>query len=305
MTTPVAAPAVPTAAAPAAPAPAIVPAAPVAPAAPAAAPPAPAAAAPAKTASLIPEDPGTAPAATVPAAPSAPVDPNSPNAWVLSEGVLGEGEKPSWFLADKYKSVAAQAEAYVPLQKRFGAFVGAPADGKYDTKLPEGIGFEIDGVHPLVGEFTKWAASNQLSQQGYSTLLGMLGQYEVAQQPNMADIKVEVGENADARITAVAQWAKANMKPEEFSTFREATSGKNAAAVFKTIEAMVGRQKQIALPKVGGDLPSAQPGGLAAIDAKQAAKGPDGKRLYDTDPKYRAQVEADRVAYFSNQQPQV
>lgn len=294
MTTPAAAPAAPAAAAPAAPVP-TPPAAPAAPAAPVAAP----------APSLIPEDPGVAPVApaAAPAVPAAPVDPNSPNAWVLTEGVLGTGERPTWFKGDKYKSVAAQAEAYVALESRFGAFVGAPKDGKYDTKLPDDVGVTIQGDHPLVTEFSKWAATNQLSQQGYSTLLGMLGQYEASQVPNMTTIKAQVGENADNRITAVAQWAKANMKPEEFTTFREATSGANAASVFKTIEAMVARQKQIALPKAGSDLPGAQPGGLAAIDAKQAAKDPTtGKRLYDTDMKYRAQVESERTAFFAAQE---
>ena len=222
----------------------------------------------------------------------------------MAEGVLGAGERPSWFKADKYKSVAAQAEAYVSLESRFGSFTGAPKDGKYDAKLPEDIGVTIVADHPLVNEFTKWAAENQLSQVGYSTLLGMLGQYEASQLPNMEVIKTQVGENADARITAVGQWAKANMKPEEFQTFREATSGTNAAAVFKTIENMVGRTRQLSMPKINGDVPGAQPGGLAAIDARQAAKGSDGKRLYDTDPKYRAQVEADRVAYFDTQRQQ-
>lgn len=282
--TPAAAPAAPAAAAPAAP----VPAAPAAPAVPAAP------AAPALD-SLIPADPGAAlaaPAAAAPAAPAAPVDPNSPNAWVLTEGILGTGERPSWFKSGKYASVAAQAEAYTALESRFGSFVGAPKDGKYTQALPEGIGVTLVADHPLVTEFTKWAATNQLSQAGYSTLLGMLGQYEASQVPNMATIKSQVGENADARITVVSQWAKANMKPEEYQTFREATAGANAASVFKTIENLVGRQKQLPMPKAGADVPGSQGGGLAAAQAAHAKLGPDGKtRLWETDLNYRRQVE--------------
>jgi hypothetical protein len=33
----------------------------------------------------------------------------------------------------------------------------------------------------------------------------------------------------------------------------------------------------------------------------QAKLGPDGRRLYETDPKYRAEVERKRVAFFEAQ----
>lgn len=221
---------------------------------------------------------------------------------MLTEGVLGTGERPSWFKGDKYKSVAAQAEAYVALESRFGAFVGAPKDGKYEFKAPEGVAVEIIPDHPLVTEFGKWAAENQLSQTGYNTLLGMLGQYESSMIPDMAVIKAQVGENADARITAIAQWSKANMKPEEYATFRDATTGANAASVFKLVESLVGRTKQIVLPKPGADSPAAQAGGLKAIQDAQGKLGPDGKtRLWDSDPKYRIEIEGRYKDYFSAQ----
>lgn len=300
MTTPTAAPAAPVAAAPAAP---VVPV-PAAPAAPAAAPVAAAPAAPAAIDSLLPADPGAAPAApaAAPVAPAAPVDPNSPNAWVLAEGVLGNGEKPSWFKNDKYASVAKQAEAYTALESRFGSFVGAPKDGRYEFKAPEGVAVDIKNDHPLITEFTTWAGKNQLSQDGYNTLLGMMAQYEASQLPNMTNVKAQLGENADTRIQAVAAWGKANLGPEGYATFREATSGANAAAVFKVVEAVVAKTKQVPMPRVGGDLPAAQPGGLAAIKAAQGKVGPDGKtRLWDSSPAYRVEVEKQYADYFAAQ----
>ena len=119
--TPAAAAPAATPAAPAASAPAAAPAAPAA-AAPAAAPAAPAAtpAAPAAE-SLIPDDPAPPPAAPqseaekiaaakeLIAKAEAAADPNGGKAWLLTEGVMGVGEKPAWFKADKYRNVAEQA----------------------------------------------------------------------------------------------------------------------------------------------------------------------------------------------------
>lgn len=267
--------------------------------APAAAAPAPAAAPAAAVQSLIPENVAAAPAA--PAAKPAAVDPNSPNAWVLAEGVLGAGERPAWYKADKYKSVADQAAAYPELEKRFGAFVGAPKDGKYDFKPPEGVGLELVADHPLLNDFQKWAVENQLSQDGFQHIVGMLAQYEAQNLPDMAVIKSELGENADSRINAVAQWGKANLSAEAFASLREATSGRNAAAVFKAFEAAIAKTQQPVIPKPGQETSAAQPSTLAGIRALQAKTGPDGKRLWDTDPSYRVRVEQMYTDFYSSQ----
>lgn len=287
MTTPAADSSAPAAAAP--------PAAPAS-AAPAAAP-APASA-PAAS-SLIPADAPAAPAAPAAAAPAAPVDPNAGNAWLFAEGVLGAGDRPAWFKGDKYATVAAQAEAYASLEKRFGSFVGAPKDGKYDTALPPEVGVELDTTHPLVGTFTKWASENQLGQKGFTELMGMLGQYEAQNVVDMGAVKTELGDKADERIGAVASWGKANLDPEGYSLLREATTGANAAAVFKVLESVIGKTKQVALPKPGADVFDAQPQGLVKIQAEHARKGADGKLLYITDPAHRAKVEQAYREFYS------
>jgi hypothetical protein len=312
---------------PAAAAPAVTPAAPVA--APVAAPAAPVAAAPVAPA---------APAAAAPAAPVTPAaaeptnlldaavaptaaeptqaekvaaaqkviddaraqeDPNSDKNWVLAEGILGKGEKPSWFKADKYKSVEAQAKAYNDLESRFGAFKGAPPEGKYEFKPPENLaGVQIDMNNPLMKGFNEWAAKNQLNQDGYNQVLGMLAQYEANQAPNFARIKAQVGENADQRITAVNQWSKANLDAAGQAAIRAAMTQPNAAEVFKTVEQLIAKTSQARMPKPGDDVATPGAGGAEAVMAMQGAKGPDGKRLYDTDPKYRQKVAAAWKAHY-------
>jgi hypothetical protein len=321
--TPVAAEAAPTApVAPVAAAPAVAPAAaPVTPAAPAAAAPAapvapvaPAAAGPANLLDVV--APAAAPvepthAEKVAAAQKlldderARSDPNSDKNWNLDSQTLGKGEKPTWLKSDKYKSVAAQAEAYVALESRFGAFKGAPAEGKYEFKPPENMaGATIDMNNPLLKNFTEWAAKNQLNQEGYNTILGTLVQYEATRAPNAQGIVAGIGERAVERIGAISKWAEANLTREEMNSFRSATAldsnfSQNAriAAVFKAMETVISKTSQFKMPKVGDDVVTGT-AGEDALRQMQGAKGPDGQRLYDTDPQYRAKVAAAYKAHF-------
>jgi hypothetical protein len=320
-TTPAAAPAVPVAA-PVAPVAVVAPpAAVVAPVAPVAAPVAapvvvatPAAAAPVvpatpAVASLLPEDAPVVPqteAEKLAAAQelvkqaAAAADPNSGKAWLLKDGVMGEGEKPAWFKQDKYKTVAAQAEAYVHLEGRLGSFVGAPKDGAYKINVPAGV--DVQTNSPLMTEFTKWAAKSQLSQEGLDQLMGFLVQDVASRAPNLEAIRGRLGENADARIAAVAQWGKANLGAEGYATLRAATSGGNADAVFKVLEQVIGKTGQVRLPKPGPDVPGGAPGaGLEAIKQAHFKRGPDGKPLVDTDPAYRRQIDKMYTDYYAGQ----
>lgn len=228
--------------------------------------------------------------------------PNSGSAWNLDSATPGQGEKPSWFKADKYKSVAAQAEAYTHLESRLGAFVGAPKDGKYEWKPPENAsdfvkGVKFDAENPLFKGFNEWAVKAQLNQDGYNQVLGMLAQYEANQMPDPARSKAEIGENANARIAAVAQWAKANMEAADQAALWDATRGRNAPLVFKTIEALIAKTRQTAMPKPGDDSPSAGGNALAEINALQAARDPKTGKLMTDDPKYRKMVFDKRVEY--------
>lgn len=271
--------------------------------------PAPAAPAPAPTpapvpapTSLFPEEPTPAP---IPAPTPVPVPAlvgDEPE-WFLADGVKGTGKPPDWFKADKYKTVDAQAKAYSDIEKRVGAFTGAPPEGKYTApSMPEGVVGEFLVDHPVMKEFNEWAGKNQLSQEGYNGVLQMLARYEASQIPDLAAIKNELGTDADARINSVALWAKANLSIEDYQTMREATTGTNAAAVFKVLEAAVNKTRQAPLPKPGSDVQN----GLDAeqeINLLQAKLGPDGKtRLYDSDPKFRQEVETKRIALYSARQ---
>lgn len=257
--------------------------------------PTPVAAAPAVK-SIIPEEPTSDPAPADPA----PVVEEGPE-WFLADGVKGAGKPPEWYKADKYKTLAAQAEAYSHLEKRLGAFVGAPKDGKYEMPPPpEGVEGTFDAEHPLFATFTGWAAENQVSQKAYGDLLGMFAQYEAAQTPSMSDVKAELGSDADSRINSVSVWAKANLSGDEFNAFRSAMSDRNAAQVFRAVEAVIAktRQAKVSKPGDGGDIAQS---GMDALRAMRAKRTPDGKFLFDEDPKYRAEYERRLTEHFEAQ----
>ncbi len=281
----------------------VIPVAPAAPAAPAApeAPPAAPAAAPADPPSLV--DPA-------PAAPAAPAEPASlvPEVtadpkWYLSEGVGGEGEAPDWFKADKYKTVDAQAQAYTALEQRFGAFTGAPEDGVYKINSPEGFQVEFDTENQMFQDLNKWSSESQLSQKAYDDLIGMFTRYEAGLLPDMGAMKKQLGDNADARLTSLSQWAKSNLTDDQYKAFRMSQTQNNAADVFVAMEAIVAKTRQVAMPKVGDDVPGAVPTGLEEINVLQAAKNEDGTRKYEMDQDYREMVEKKRIDYFNAQQP--
>lgn len=296
-------------------APAVVPAAPAAtvvptPAAQAAAiapEPTPAAVPPAAPASLVP-DPAAPPAVPAAAPVSLVPDPAATDTkWYLAKDVAGQGDAPDWFKADKYASVDKQAEAYPELEKRFGAFTGAPKDGVYKINVPADVPVEFDPSHSLFQELNKWAGEGQLSQEGYDKVIGMFARYEASISPDMDAMKKDLGDNADARLNSVAQWAKSNLPDDVYKMFRNAQSQSNAADTFRVIEAIIGKTRQVAMPKPGDDVPGTVLTGLEEINAMQVElikEGDDkGKRRYVVDSAWREKVEKLRFQYFAAQAP--
>ena len=240
-------------------------------------------------------------AAATPAASTTPAaTPETPK-WFWADGVPGKGEPPAWYKADKYKFAEEQAKAYPELEKRLGAFTGAPKDGVYKINPPEGVQVEFDTEHALFQGLNKWAKESQVSQEGYDQLIGMLAQYEATMAPDMNEIKKQVGENADARISSMTQWAKSNLNEAEYGAFRDALTQSNAAAVLKAFEAVVAKTRQTAMPKVGEDVSGAVPTGLDAIRALHRKKNEKGQLLFEIDVAHRNNVEKMYDEFYASQ----
>jgi hypothetical protein len=218
--------------------------------------------------------------------------------WFYANGVKGTGPVPEWYKATKYRSVDEQAKAYTELEKRFGTFTGAPKDGKYEFKMPEGIEGELDREDPKFKEFTSWAVEAGLSQDGYQKILSLYVENLAALEPDIGAMKASLGEKADERIGAVSAWTKANLDDATQAKVKAATSGANAAEVFEAIEAVIAKTRQVALPKPGAADPAN--GGVLTpqqqIDKMMTEKVPGTNKLrFFEEPAFRAQVEALQV----------
>lgn len=201
-------------------------------------------------------------------------------AWYFSENVQGEGEAPDWFKSAKYKTVEDQAKAYNGLESKLGAFTGAPEDG-YEVVLPEGMDIEIPEDDALLTGFNDWAKEAGLSQEAHSQLMNMYLENVIGSMPNREAEIEKIGKDAPERITALTQWARANLDDDTFSAVANIAT---TAEGFKALEAMrsLTREAQVSAP-----------------DQVKASSGMTEQKLmemiaderYQSSPAYRAEVE--------------
>ena len=117
--------------------------------------------------------------------------------WFQSDGIKGTGDKPEWYLSDKYGSVNEQAKGYSELQKKFGAMTGTPKDG---YALPEGV----DKDDALAVEFITLATDMGMNQKGFDKGFELLSaQMGVNEEVNQENELTKLGDNAGQRIKAV------------------------------------------------------------------------------------------------------
>lgn len=233
-----------------------------------------------------------------------PTPPPTETEWFYANGVKGIGPVPEWYKATKYKTMDEQAKAYAELEKRLGGFTGAPKDGKYDFKMPDGITGEFDLKDPLFEGFNKWAVEHNLNQDGYQALLSMYAQSLAQQAPDIDAMKASLGEKADERIGAVKAWAAANLDEAAQAKLKLATSGHDTVEVLELVEAIIAKTRQPAMPKPGDVDPSKTALTPEALIRKEMEKpGPNGRPLFfDPSPEgqaHRAKVEKMRSDHFA------
>jgi len=202
-------------------------------------------------------------------------------AWYVSEGIAGEGDKPDYFLNDKYKSVADQAAAYPELAKKIGAFTGSPDE--YEVSMPEGVEGEFIADDPLMGEFQQWAKDKNVSQDAFTDLVHMFVRNEQgAYQKEEQDIQGELsalGDNAQNRINNMNDFAKANLSEENYDGLLAATT---SASAVKAVEAFVGMTRGYKVPTNDAEVDS----GISHSDLRVRMDDP----RYQSDPDFRKET---------------
>lgn len=213
------------------------------------------------------------------------------NQWSLSEGVAGQGDRPEWFKADKYKTVADQAQAYTSLESKFGSFTGAPDE--FTVNLSDEIkekGIELTGEDPMMEEAMKFAKESNMSQEGFDNMVNLYAMSKLAEGGAIEEHKAEqmkaLGENAQGRIDNLNAWADKNLSPEMVEGFQGMAT---SAAAIETIEHLVSLSRSGALNPV--DHNPAQPTSSEEVRKMQFEKDEHGNRRIQTDPEFKARYE--------------
>ena len=200
----------------------------------------------------------------------------APESWYYDENVAGTDAAPEWLQTKKYKSVAEQAKAYNEVQKKLGAFKGAPDE--YDLKLEEMPDVELQAADPVISEFLEDAKANNVSQEYVTKLLNT---YVKGIRMNNPDPKKELeklGASGKQDIQILGTWAKNSLSTSEVDVFKKMITTADSVRV---------------LQKLRGEMTQAdtQP---SRTHAPKASKDAILKKIHDpryaTDENFRTQV---------------
>lgn len=236
-----------------------------------------------------------------------------------------EQEQAERLLAGKFKSVEDLERGYDELQRLMGKRqeqeqqqappptreqqIGTYGEAIVAAAEKDGIDLnQWDAAVKAGADTTEWreklAATTGIPQ-------GLIERYEAAFRPapaaesqglsegDAAEIKGLVG--GDAAFSKLAQWATANLSADELADYNEAVNTSKAAARF-AVRALAERASRTeAAPTSDNREPELIGGGRAAradvfetqdqMLAAMRKTGSDGKRLYNTDPRYKAWFE--------------
>lgn len=208
--------------------------------------------------------------------------------WLYAEGVPGTGDRPEYFKADKYGTLADQAKAYKELEVRFGSFTGAPES--YEINLSEELserGVEFTEDDPLYQEALEFAKASNMNQEGFDKMINLYASAQVAQMEALEQFKLDqmaqLGDNAKARVANLDNWAKANLPGDLYEGFKEMV---HSAPAVKALEQVVAMTRNA---PVSPDNVQAKNGVTAEeVQKMQFEKDEYGNRRIQTDPAFRA-----------------
>lgn len=198
--------------------------------------------------------------------------------WYYDHNLKGDGARPDWFKGDKYKTVTDQAKAYSEVEKKLGAFKGAP--DKYDLAIADYPDLKFSDEDPLIKDFIDGAKANGVSQEYVTELLGVYAQALTHGLPDPDAEMKKIGVNAEQDLQILSQWAGNVLSQEEFGLFRNMMTTADAFRVFDKL-----RNAGVA-PEV------TETNKNNAFESKEQVLAMINDPRYDTDEAFRAEVRA-------------
>jgi hypothetical protein len=196
--------------------------------------------------------------------------------WYYDHNIKADGTKPDWFKGDKYKTVTDQAKAYAEVEKKLGAFKGAPE--KYDLTIADHPELKFSEEDPLLKDFLENAKKNGVSQEYVSELLGVYAQALTFNLPDADAEMKKIGVNAEQDLQILSQWAGNILAPEEFNIFKSMITTADAFKVFDKLRNA----------GTGADINPAVPN--ASHETSQQVLALINDPRYESDPDFRADM---------------
>lgn len=135
-------------------------------------------------------------------------------AWYLDDNTPGQGARPDW-LPSKYKKVSDLGKSYTEIEKKLGAFTGAPES--YDLSS-----LELDGDQHLVKEITEVAKDLNMSQEGLNKFLGRIASAQETESQMHLDEQVKkLGKDGERMLNEYNNWVKDHFNAEEQEVAKE------------------------------------------------------------------------------------
>lgn len=237
-----------------------------------------------------PNPPGDPPASLLPP----PADPNAPptlseGEWLVTPTQKGTGTKPE-FMLDKFKSLDEQAKGYGELEKKFGAFTGAPDE--YKLTVPEGVDGEFDAEDPLLKAGIEFAKESNMSQEAFDKMVGMWIKHSVDGEAQGKEVEIQaLGANADARLQTVNNFLENNLDADQYKKIEPLMT---TAQSIQIVEMLVNATAPKVPPIGGGDNPEGlTKSKLHELRFALYESGPHkGEMKTKYDVAYRAEVDA-------------
>jgi hypothetical protein len=223
------------------------------------------------------------------------VDTTSASTTPSTETVADTNVRPEW-LPEKFQTPEDLAKSYGELSTKIGqreeeiekrlqekleeeAFSQRPASAG-DYQIPESLDEQEAATNPLLKEWAEYAWENGYSQEEFSHWVNKFAEFQNAQQPNLDQVKAELGDNANQRVES-AQLFLQKFFPTELQD-AIAQLGSSAEGI-KAVEFI---QKQMQSTTISNQ--ATVPAGLTQEDIESRMRDP---RYYDPARRDRAFID--------------
>lgn len=202
----------------------------------------------------------------------------------------GAEQSVTTYLDGKYSSVSELENGYKELQSSYSKKTqeyNENISNFAQTKAPEA--YELaEGIESnnRIDALQAWGKENNLSNDALNGIISADIEASNAQREQYAsEQKGLLGKDADARLTNISDWARANLGEDNMDVFSEMVTSAKGVELFEKLSKMSqGTQAAaVAQPKTMVDRDT--------VREMRFANDANGNRRMSTDPQYRAKVE--------------